>query len=187
MTEHQFSKLRLTGGCRDRFANSLWSQPWFRTSPVNEGRNLDTEINAQAAVIFGLYGDTPPTADLCALSVNTIRILFRRMTMIYLNRIFTNPYLEEESVSVSVWQLSSWIPQADFADLLHVYCFEKNKRLEGGFCWSGRGRAELSFIHSFIMQYYRNNEVQLYWTVLQICEALLRSIPAFPSSGVKFV
>ena len=73
------------------------------TSPVNEGRNLDAEINAQAAVIFGLYGDTPPTADLCALSVNTIRILFRRMTMIYLNRIFTNPYLEEESVSVSDW------------------------------------------------------------------------------------
>ena len=75
--------------------------------PVNEGRNLDDKIKAQAAVTFGLYGDTFPPKILSmrfvvgsALSVNKICILFLRKTMIYVNWILTNSYLEEESVSV---------------------------------------------------------------------------------------
>ena len=97
-----------------QLANSVSSQPWLVHTPsgthynstrqVNEGRNLDDEINTQAGITFGLSGDIFPLKSCLvvgsAFSVNKICILFWRKTMLYLNQILTNPYLEEESVSV---------------------------------------------------------------------------------------
>ena len=83
MTQHRFSKLRLTGDCRVTQHEIDLQTPCDlsrdsallpgTTSPVNGGRNPDDEINAQAAVILVCMAlpppppPPPPPPDLCAL------------------------------------------------------------------------------------------------------------------------
>ena len=116
------------------------SSPVSHSSPLNEGRNLDSEINAQLPVsypIFGLYGDGETFPKILsmrlivgrALSVNKIRILFRKKKkQLIWNRIQTNPYGSERRL----------VPVSDWPDILLTdqWYFPVNRRRTRSQIWN---------------------------------------------------
>ena len=105
----------------DLLANSVSSQPWLVRTPsrhalqqymTSQWREESGWWNKHASChhFWSVCMSTLPPPKILSmhlvfssiLSVNKICILFRRKTMIYLNRILTNPILKEELVSVLV-------------------------------------------------------------------------------------
>ena len=88
----------------DQFAKSVWSQPWLRTLPqhhkssqwrAESGRNKRAKWAAVILVCMAI----PPSPNHWSMRVivGSALCLWIKFgcTLIYLNRILTNPYLEE--------------------------------------------------------------------------------------------